>query len=197
MVRSLLVVPALLLAMTMLTSCGGDDGRTPSSGIGAPVTPAGQSAAASAPSGSASGAAACPTEQTKKFAKTRFAADAGLSFGAFHRYIWKPYQAGDFQQGADGRKTALVKAAAAGAFAANRLNAARKLINADPKLCKALKQPADAVWSRLTALAKKLKSGQVDPGELGSLSGAIDGLKSTAKDQTGTDIKEKSPNLGG
>ncbi|KAB2361052.1 hypothetical protein [Actinomadura montaniterrae] len=186
MFRRVLVLPVLLLALVAASGCGG--------GKSADNVAAGRGAAASSPAASPS---SCPTETTKHFAKTRFAADAGLAFGAFHRYIWKPYQAGSFKQGADGRTKAFAKAAAAGLFAANRINAARKLIGADPKLCKALKVPAEKVAGMFGSLAAKFKSGQLDPSEIGSVGSAVDGLKSDAKNQAGANIQEKSPNLGG
>jgi hypothetical protein len=124
-------------------------------------------------------------------------AHAGLAFGAFHRYIWKPYQAGSFKQGASGRTKAFAKAGAAGLFAANRLNAARKLIGADPKLCKALKVPAEKVAGMFSSLADKFKSGQLDQSTIGSASSAVDGLKNDAKSQAGANIQEKTPSIGG
>ncbi|MEU9021998.1 hypothetical protein [Actinomadura sp. NPDC048394] len=187
MFRRVLVLPVLLLTLVAASGCGGG-------GKSADNVAAGRGAAASSPAASPS---SCPTETTKHFAKTRFAADAGLAFGAFHRYIWKPYQAGSFKQGADGRTKAFAKAAAAGLFAANRINAARKLIGADPKLCKALKVPAEKVAGMFGSLAGKFKSGQLDPSEIGSVGSAVDGLKSDAKNQAGANIQEKSPNLGG
>jgi hypothetical protein len=190
MFRRVLVLPVLLLTLVAASACGGGDEHSDS---GAHVA---RGAAATAPAASPS-AANCPTETTKKFAKTRFVADAGLAFGAFHRYIWKPYKAGGFKQGANGRKKAFAKAAAAGLFAANRLNAARKLIGADPKLCKALKVPAEKVSAMFGSLADKFKSGNLDPSEIGSVGSAIDGLKSDAKSQAGADIKEKTPSIGG
>ncbi|MFB4302024.1 hypothetical protein [Actinomadura sp. NTSP31] len=187
MFRRVLVLPVLLLTLVGASGCGGD-------GKSADNVAAGRGAAATSPAASPS---SCPTETTKHFAKTRFAADAGLAFGAFHRYIWKPYQAGGFKEGADGRTKAFAKAAAAGLFAANRLNAARKLIGADPKLCKALKVPAEKVSAMFSSLAGKFKSGQLNPSDIGSVGSAVDGLKSDAKNQAGADIKEKAPSLGG
>ncbi|QKG23412.1 hypothetical protein [Actinomadura verrucosospora] len=190
MFRKVLVLPVLLLTLVGASACGGGKKADDSSARVA----AGRSPAASSPAASPS---SCPTSTTKHFAKTRFAADAGLAFGAFHRYIWNPYQAGSFKQGANGRTKAFAKAAAAGLFAANRVNAARKLIGADPKLCKALKVPAEKVSAMFGSLAGKFKSGQLDPSEIGSVGSAIDGMKSNAKNQAGTNITEKAPNLGG
>ncbi|RMI42011.1 hypothetical protein EBO15_21300 [Actinomadura harenae] len=136
--------------------------------------------------------AACPTSSTKKFAKTRFVGDAGLAFGSFHRYIYKPWQAGSFKSGAQGRGKAIAKAAAAGAFTVNRLNAARKLVNADPTLCKALKQPLDNLWASVSGLTGKLKSGNADPNEIGGVGGAIEKFRQEAG-QNGANIKDQAP----
>jgi hypothetical protein len=182
MYRKALVIPALLLA---LTACGSTKDTTT---VGAPATiSASASAAAVSPK---PGAASCPTSSTKKFAKTRFVTDLGLAFGAFHRYILKPYQAGTFKKGAGGRTKALIKGAAAGAFILNRLNAARKMVNADPTLCKSLKAPLSALSAQLGSLPSKFKGGQVDPAAIAGASGTIDGVKQNAA-KLGTPIKEK------
>jgi hypothetical protein len=182
MFRKALVIPALLLA---LTACGG---ARETANVGSRTT-ASVSASAAAMSPTA-GASSCPTAATKKFAKTRFVADLGLAFGAFHRYILKPYQAGTFKPGAGGRTKALIKGAAAGAFALNRLNAARRLVNDDPTLCKRLKAPLDALWTQLSTLAGKLKSGNLDPTEIAAASGTIEGVRKNA-DKVGMPIKDE------
>src|SRR6185437_12863956 len=41
---------------------------------------------------------ACPTSNTKSFAKTRFVADIALAGGAFKRYIYSPAKAGKFKK---------------------------------------------------------------------------------------------------
>lgn len=50
------------------------------------------------------------------FAKTKFLLHAGLAFGAFHRYIYKPFKNGGFTP-VSSHKLAIVKAGAAGLFA--------------------------------------------------------------------------------
>ena len=62
-----------------------------------------------------SGQATTRTVPDVKFAKTKFVLHTGLAIGAFRRWIYKPWKAGTFKKGADGRTKALVKAAAAGA----------------------------------------------------------------------------------
>ena len=186
MFRKLLVIPVLLGA---LGACGqSKDAATVGQASGTPVSP---TVSPVSPSVSPS---ACPTKSTETLAKTRFVADAGLAFGAFNRWIWKPYQDGAFKSGADGRTEALVKAAAAGAFAVNRLNAARKLVNADPTLCKVLKAPMDALWSGLSALTAKLKSGEF--GDIGSVQSSLEELKSKAS-EAGVKISDKVASIPG
>ncbi|MEV4253901.1 hypothetical protein AB0J52_12130 [Spirillospora sp. NPDC049652] len=193
MPRKLLVLPVLLaLALLGSGACGSKQQHaTGTSGV-ANTSPA--MTGSPGPQGTAGtgSPAACPSEATKKFAKTRFVTDAGLAFGAFHRWIYKPWQAGTFKSGADGRKKAIVKAAAAGAFTLNRLNAGRKLVDADPTLCKTLKQPLDSLKNSLSGLTAKLKSGNADPGEIGSVGGAVEKFRQEAA-QNGTNIKDKTP----
>ncbi|WP_157429662.1 hypothetical protein [Actinomadura oligospora] len=184
MSRRLLVLPVLLaLALLGSGACGSKAHHA--TGTSGPAMPS-----ASGTGGASPGT--CPSEATKKFAKTRFAGDAGLAFGAFHRWIYKPWKAGTFKSGAQDRKKAIVKGAAAGAFALNRLNAARKLVDADPTLCTKLKQPLESLKNNLSGLTDKLKSGDADPSQIGSAGGAIESFRQQAS-QNGATIKDKTP----
>src|SRR5687768_467387 len=101
MLRKLLVVPLLAVS---LTACGGSDTATNTGSDG--------EAQSVAPATAVATTTACPAKATKKFAKTRFAADMGLAFGSFYQWIYKPFQAGKFKSGVEGQKTAIVKAGA-------------------------------------------------------------------------------------
>jgi hypothetical protein len=107
----------------------------------------------------------CPTENTKSFAKTRFVADVALAGGAFKRYIYSPAKAGKFQKGANGKVLALVKAAAAGAFTINRLDAAKDAAEANPTLCKLIVAPIAKFSASVTGLIDKAKGGSIDPSD--------------------------------
>lgn len=113
---------------------------------------------------------ACPTENTKSFAKTRFVADVALAGGAFKRYIYTPAKEGKFKKGAHGKTLALVKAAAAGAFTINRLDAAKNAAEANPTLCKLLAQPIEKFSAAVTGLIGKAKHGvgTIDPSDVTS-----------------------------
>jgi hypothetical protein len=124
--------------------------------------------------------AACPTKNTESFAKTKFVADVALAGGAFKRYIYSPAKAGKFKKGANGKVLALVKAAAAGAFTVNRLNAAKNAAQANPTLCKLLAAPIAKFSAAVSGLVSKAKSGSIDPSDVNSGNGFLDDLHSAA-----------------
>lgn len=138
-------------------------------------------------------AAQTPTPTTsaerRKFAKTRFVLDAGLAAGATYQWIVKPWKAGKFKKGAQGRKTALVKAGLAGAFAYNRLKAAQKNAQGDPALAKAL-APLGAGIDALKNLPSKLRNGDTDA--VSAFSDVIGNVKSAGA-SAGAPVKDQVP----
>ena len=124
--------------------------------------------------------AACPTKNTESFAKTKFVADVALAGGAFKRYIYSPAKAGKFKKGASGKVLALVKAAAAGAFTVNRLNAAKNAAQANPTLCKLLAEPIARFSAAVSGLIGKAKGGSIDPSDVDNASSYLTGLHGAA-----------------
>jgi hypothetical protein len=124
------------------------------------------------------GAVAGPSLASSCFlAKTKFALHAGLAFGAFHRYIYKPYRAHAFT-GPDKVKT-IAKAAVAGAFVYHEVNIALQ----DAKCSKTLSvvvSPLTALGAGFTGLVAKLKGGSVDGAGLASLGKGVDSVGSLA-----------------
>ncbi|MFF9374830.1 hypothetical protein ACF1BB_09855 [Streptomyces griseoluteus] len=164
---------ALILCCALLAgtaACGSDD-RTST-----------KMPAATSPSPSTSA-------ERQKFAKTRFVANAGLAAGATYQWIVKPWRAGTFKKGADGRKVALVKAGLAGAFAYNRLKAAQKNAQDDPTLARAL-APLGAGIESLRNLPSKLRSGDTDA--MGAFEDTINQVKSAGA-SAGAPVKEHVP----
>ncbi|MEU4109465.1 MULTISPECIES: hypothetical protein [unclassified Streptomyces] len=164
---------ALILCCALLAgtaACGSDDKTSTK-------TPA---AASPSPSTSA---------ERQKFAKTRFVANAGLAAGATYQWIVKPWRAGTFKKGADGRKVALVKAGLAGAFAYNRLKAAQKNAQGDPTLSKAL-APLTAGIEGLKNLPSKLRNG--DTNAMSSYDDIINKVKSAGA-SAGAPVKDQVP----
>lgn len=193
----LLVVP-VAAATLALAGCGASKAPTTAE---APASVSSSSTAA-APGTSGAGAATtaadagstqCPTENTRAFAKTRLVADLGITAGTFHRYIWKPWQAGSFKKGAHGRVLAIAKAAGTAALDAKLLKNATENIKANPTLCKVLAQP-------MTELESKLKDfkGQALAGNLGFI-GEAEQLVKTIEQKaaaSGLGIKETTNTSG-
>jgi hypothetical protein len=172
--KTFIIIPIVLLA---LTGCSTRSKET------AGTVP--QSPAVGAPSAGAAGQdtatpAACPTKATRKLAKTRFVSNAGLAAGAFKRYIYAPYQKGSFKSGAPKQKRSIVKAAAAGLFVLDQLRRAKANAQADPTLCKALVTPLTTLSSSMSGLVGKLKQGQVDPTDIATTSGGVEGFRRVA-----------------
>ncbi|MEV7114101.1 hypothetical protein [Streptomyces anulatus] len=173
---------ALLLSCALLagtTACG-DSGDS----VGGNTTSASPAADRSAASPSASA-------ERQRLAKTRFVANAGLAAGATYQWIVKPYRAGTFKKGAEGRTFALVKAGLAGGFAYNRLKAAAENAKGDPLLSKAV-APLTAGIESLKGLGTKLRKGEAGEGEVGAFESVIDSIKNAGK-AAGTEVKDKVP----
>ena len=155
MIRKLSII--LVIALLAFTAACSSSSSTVNNS-----SAAGNNVAASATPGT------CPTENTKSFAKTRFVADVALAGGAFKRYIYSPAKAGQFQKGAHGKVLALVKAAAAGAFTINRLDAAKDAAEANPTLCKLIVAPIAKFSASVSGLIDKAKGGSIDPSDVTS-----------------------------
>jgi hypothetical protein len=120
--------------------------------------------------------------------------NAGLAAGATYQWIVKPLKAGKFKKGASGQKFAMVKAAAAGLFAYNRLNAAATNAKGDPTLAKAV-APLSAGIASLKALPGKLRSTDSAEGAAGTFQDVIDSVKEAGK-SAGAEVTDKVPSAG-
>ncbi|MEU3843373.1 hypothetical protein AB0E88_25445 [Streptomyces sp. NPDC028635] len=162
------VLCCALLAAT--TACGGDGKDDAAATTGATPT-------------------ATTSAEKQKFAKTRFVANAGLAAGATYQWIVKPWKAGRFTKGADGRTAALIKAGLAGGFAYNRLKAAARNAEGDPTLARAV-APLTAGIDALKDLPSKLRKGDT------SAAGAFDDVIGKIKDagrSAGAEVQDKVP----
>ncbi|MEU2290222.1 hypothetical protein ACFY9H_02905 [Streptomyces bacillaris] len=175
---------ALLLSCAVLvsaTGCG-DTGSDAATRTGA--SPSSSVSAAASVSASA-------TAEKQRLAKTRFVANAGLAAGATYQWIVKPYRAGAFKKGADGRTFALVKAGLAGGFAYNRLKASAENAKGDPLLSKAV-APLTAGIESLKGMATKLRNGEAGEGDIGAFESVIDSIKNAGK-SAGAEVTDKVP----
>jgi hypothetical protein len=160
--RSIRVLTAglLVLALAFAAACGSKSAATST----------GAEAATSAQSTTGAGNIHLPT--------AKFLLHAGLAFGAFHRYIYKPFKAGTFKHPLL-HKLALVKAAAAALFIGHELKKASEDAKASALLRK-LFSPLQALATTVSGLSSGLRSGHADAATLGSANGAIEAIKQGA-----------------
>lgn len=143
----------------------------------------------------ANGQVTTQTVPNVHFANTKFLLHAGLAFGAFHRYIYKPLRSGALRSGAPGRVKVLLKGAAAAVFAVHELRLAHDDALASDQL-RPLANKLDGLVGKLGGLATSLKSGSLNPADILSSSAAVDALGS-ASSGAGVGIQDISKALGG
>jgi hypothetical protein len=149
--RLLSLVVAFLLMGSLVGACGSKS--TPA------VVSNGSGTATTVSAGTTAAPGTCPTSNTTSFAKTKFVAHAGLAFGAFHRYLYKPFKAGTFSSGHHGRIFALIKAAAAALFIKHEVELAAGDVRANPTLCKAIAAPLRGFYSAISGLGSSIRGG--------------------------------------
>lgn len=142
----------------------------------------------------AASSTSCQQVGNVKFAKTKFVFHGGLAFGAFHRYLYKPFKAGSFKSGANGRVKALIKGGAAALFVVHELKYVKKDAEANKTLCK-LVAPLDKAEATLSGMASKLKSGKASDQDVSQLNGVGKNLDSVQSDagKAGVEVKDKNP----
>ena len=168
----LLAALLVLLALAFASGCGSKSSS--SAGSGGP------------------GSALAPATPHIHFAKTKFLIHAGLAFGAFHRYLYKPLREGAFSHPLQ-HKLALVKAAAAVAFIVHELGIAREDAQASAVL-RRLFSPPGALAGSVGALAAGLKAGHPDGTAVSSANGAIGSIESLAS-SAGARVTGHAPTL--
>ncbi|MBO0853298.1 MAG: hypothetical protein J2P18_05970 [Nocardia sp.] len=129
----------------------------------------------------------CPTSNTTAFAKTKFVAHSGLAFGAFHRWLYKPYKAGTFKKGAKGRITGFIKGGLAALFVKREVRLALADAKANPTLCKSISAPLGKLGDSVQGAFDKLKGG--DGSQMDSLNSTITQAENSSK-ADGVEIKE-------
>jgi hypothetical protein len=155
----------------------------------ATVIGCGSSSSSSSPSAPAPGATSSTTGQIK-LAKTKFVLHAGLAFGAFHRWIYKPAKAGELAHPFKHPLTA-AKAALAGAFVYHELKLALTDAQSDKTLSK-LVAPITALQNKIQGLAGSVKSGGASAADASGLESAISSIKQQAS-SAGQSITEQAP----
>lgn len=156
---------------------------------------AGCGSSSSSSGGSAATSSGGSTTQHVSLAKTKFLLHTGLAFGAFHRYIYKPFRSGGFTPPGQ-HKLAIVKGAAAALFAYHELKIALVDAQSSPLLSK-LVSPLTGLQSRLLSLRHGLHGGQVDGSAINGANSNVTSIGSLGA-QNGTPIHDlATPSLGG
>ncbi len=158
--------------------------------LGVAVAGCGNSSSSSSAGAGAAASATSASTASIKLAKTKFILHAGLAFGAFHRWIYKPLKAGQLQHPLS-HKLTTIKAALAVGFVVHELKLALADAQADPTLSK-LVAPITAIQSKFSGAVSGIKSGNVDTAGLNSVESAIGSLKSQAS-SAGQSITEQTP----
>ncbi|MCH8611545.1 hypothetical protein [Arsenicicoccus dermatophilus] len=161
--NALRIATPVLACSLALSACGGAEKTTTAATTAATSTGAVMTTTAAGPVATTTDVvpADCPTEATRHFAKTRFVADLGLAAGTFHRWIYTPYQAGTFKEGAPGRKTAIAKGLAVAALDYKLINNAYDNVRADPSMCKALSGPLGKLKDTASQMAGGIAKGDL------------------------------------
>ncbi|MGZ6564127.1 MAG: hypothetical protein ACXVH1_32005 [Solirubrobacteraceae bacterium] len=121
----------------------------------------------------------------------KFVLHAGLAFGAFHRYLYKPFKAGAFSGGFFKHKLTVVKAGLATLFVYHELKLAVRDAQASPKLSKLI-APLTALADRVKSVGSSVKSGKPDASMLSSANGDITSLSGLAS-AAGVSVPDQIP----
>ena len=141
--------------------------------------PTSSSSAAASPSASATAVAvagaACQQVGSVTFDKTKFVLHAGLAFGAFHHFIYKPYKAGSLHGFG-----ALAKAGLAGLFTVHELKVAKADAESSPTLCH-LAAPFDKAGAAITAAISNIKGGKESSQDMENLDNDVNTVQNGAQ----------------
>jgi hypothetical protein len=113
------------------------------------------------------------------FPKTKFLLHTGIAFGAFHRYIYKPFKAGGFSSGAPKRKRSIAKAAATALFVYHELKQAEDAALSSDSLRHKVADPLANLIAKVKGLPALLRAGGSLAG-IGGAASALNQLKSAA-----------------
>ena len=149
------VFVAMGLTVGLVAGCGTATTSSSSAPPASTAAPAGTSATGT----DTAAVGTCPTSNTTTFAKTKFVLHAGLAFGAFHCYLYKPFRAGSFSKGALGRFTTFVKAGLAAVFIEHEIRLASGDVQANPTLCKLIASPLRSLSTDVSGAVSQLRSG--------------------------------------
>ncbi len=158
------------------------------------VAGCGSKSSSSSSTAAAGASAATSTSGTASthFAKTKFVIHAGLAFGAFHRWIYKPIKAGDLKHPLS-HKVTLVKAGLASAFVYHELRLAAQDTKSS-KVLSTLFAPINAVAHKISSLKSSITGGSVNESDIDNINSQLSNISSTASSK-GQPVQESVPSL--
>jgi hypothetical protein len=154
------------------------------------VAGCGTSSSSSTSAAAPAAASTASTTATTHLAKTKFVLHAGLAFGAFHRWIYKPAKAGELSHPLE-HKFTTVKAALAAAFVYHELRLALADAQSSPTLSK-LVAPITDLQNKLHGLAGSVKSGGASASDVAGIDSTVSSIKNQAA-AAGQPITEQTP----
>jgi hypothetical protein len=134
-----------------------------------------------------------PSGTTTHFAKTKFVLHAGLAFGAFHRYIYEPFKAGDFKHPFL-HKLTLIKAGLSALFIEHELKLAATDVKSS-KILSRLFSPLTAVAAKISSLKDSIKDGSISSSDMDGLQSQLTSIAKTASSK-GQSIQNAIPSAG-
>jgi hypothetical protein len=144
---------------------------------------------------SSSSSAGSAGSQHVHFARTKFLLHAGLAFGAFHRYIYKPFRSGGFTPPLS-HKAAIVKAGAAALFVYHEVKIALTDARSSSLLSK-LERTLTSLQNKVNALHQSLHSGHLDSTGIKAANSAVSSIGAQSA-HSGTRIRDLATSgLGG
>jgi hypothetical protein len=128
------------------------------------------------------------------FAKTKFVLHAGLAFGAFHRYIYKPFRGGGFTPTLQ-HKAGILKASVAALFVDHEVKTALVNARSSPLLSK-LVTPLAALQSKLPGRHHSMTAGRLDSSAIDTVNSSVSSIRSQSA-HSGATIRALAPSTLG
>jgi hypothetical protein len=113
--------------------------------------------------------------------KTRFVAHLGVAYFCFHHWVVKPYEGGEFANGAAHRTSSIVKGGAALLFAYHEVRVAQKIAhNSKSPLLHALDNKLIGLGASFVAVGESLKAGHFSMNDINGLKTQAEAFKTQA-----------------
>ena len=154
------MLPLLIAVLLLAAACNNKAAPTAVTAPASQPTGAVTSATGAPAASSPADPLACPTANTTSFAKTKLVLHAGLAFGAFHRYLYKPFRAGTFTSGSTLHRTLVIgKAGASALFIKREIRLSIEDVKANPTLCKTIAAPLRTLEANVGDAIARLRHG--------------------------------------